>query len=119
MDKRGSLIRMLKQLLQDTQVLHQQGAGYYSCVPIAQRYNKLLAQSHDLFTEPDGLIGTFEDLVESDPKDPADKMKILQGIRIELGQLMSLLESLEEESSEEESSEEESNEEESNEEEST
>ncbi len=101
MDKRTSLIRMLKHLLQDTQVLHQQGAGYYSCAPIAQRYNKLLAQAHDLFAEPDGLIGTFEDLVGSDPKDPADKMKVLQGIRIEIGQLMSLLESLEEDSEEE------------------
>ncbi len=40
------------------------------------------------------MISTFEDQPEDDPKDPADKMKVLQGIRIEVGQLISLLESL-------------------------
>lgn len=94
MDVRTSLIPMLKQLLEDMAVLHQQGAGYYSCIPIIHRYNKLLAQARLLFDKGEGLIGTFEDQEEQDPKDPADKMKILQGIRIEVGQLMSLLESL-------------------------
>ena len=94
MDVRPSLIPMLKQLLEDMAVLHQQGAGYYSCNPIIHRYNKLLAQARTLFAKSDGLIGTFDDQEEQEPKDPADKMKILQGIRIEVGQLMSLLESL-------------------------
>lgn len=94
MDTRTSLIPMLKQLLEDMAVLHQQGAGYYSCIPIIKRYNKLLGQARTLFPEGDGLISTFDDQNESDPNDPADKMKILQGIRIEVGQLMSLLESL-------------------------
>ena len=93
MDTRKSLIMMLKQLLEDMAVLHQQGAGYYSCTPIINRYNKLLGQAGTLFPENGGLIGTFESQTESDPNDPADKMKILQGIRIEVGQLMSLLES--------------------------
>ncbi len=94
MDKRTAIIPMLERLLEDTQVLHQQGAGYYSCTPIIQRYNKLLEQARTLFESKDSLITTFENQPENDPKDPADKMKVLQGIRIEVGQLISLLESL-------------------------
>ena len=94
MDKRSALITMLEQLLEDSTVLHQQGAGYYSCTPIIHRYNKLLAEARSLFEAGDGLIGTFEDQVETDPNDPADKMKVMQGIRIEVGQLISLLQSL-------------------------
>lgn len=94
MDTRLALIRMLKHLLEDSVELHQQGAGYYSCVPIIQRYNKLLAQARPLFDGTPGLIGTFDEQKETDPKDPADKMKVIQGLRIEAGQLISLLESL-------------------------
>lgn len=94
MDTRNALITMLQQLLEDTQVLHQQGAGYYSCVPIIHRYNKLLAQARMLFDTGNGLIDTFEDQLEQDPKDPADKMVVMQGVRVEVGQLVSLLESL-------------------------
>ena len=94
MDTRIAIIRMLKQLLEDSIVLHQQGAGYYSCLPIIHRYNKLLAQARSLFPQGDGLIGTFEAMKESDPNDPADKMKLMQAIRIEVAQLVSLLESL-------------------------
>jgi hypothetical protein len=93
MDVRTTLILMLRQLLEDMLVLHQQGAGYYSCTPITQRYNKLLGQAQGLFVDSNGLMGTFESLDESDPNDPADKMKVIQGIRIEIGQLVSLLES--------------------------
>lgn len=94
MDKRQAIIRMLTQLLEDSIVLHQQGAGYYSCLPIIQRYNKLLAQARVLFPGEDGLMGTFEEQTQIDPKDPADKMKVVQGLRIEAGQLISLLGSL-------------------------
>lgn len=104
MNKSDSIIRMLKKLLEDMQVVYQQGAGYYSCIPIAQRYNKLLDQSRSLFQEPDGLISTFEALEETDPKDPGDKLKVVHGYRIEIGQLMSLLESLEDESADMETS---------------
>jgi len=97
MDLRTSVIRMLKQLVTDMQVIQQQGAGYYSCIPIAKRYNKLLGQARNLPGQSDSLIGTFEELPELDPKDPADKAKVIQGVRIEIGQLISLLESLTEE----------------------
>ncbi|MBN2307444.1 MAG: hypothetical protein JXR94_00645 [Candidatus Hydrogenedentes bacterium] len=98
MNARELLVRMLQQLLQDTQVLHQQGAGYFSCIPIARRYNKLLGQARELSAGTSGLLGTFEDAPEADPKDPAEKMKVVQGIRIEINQLISLLEALAEES---------------------
>jgi hypothetical protein len=94
MDVRTSLIAMLKQLRDDMLVIQQQGAGYYSCTPLARRYNKLLGQVRTVLPGSDGLIGTFEDIVESDPKDPADKMKVVQSIRVEIGQLLTLLESL-------------------------
>jgi hypothetical protein len=83
---------MLKQLLEDMLALQQLGAGYYSCVPLARRYNKLLGQARAL-SQNGGLVTTFDDLEEDDPKDPADKMKVVQGIRIEIGQLIALLES--------------------------
>ena len=94
MDKRTAIIPMLERLLEDTQVLHQQGAGYYSCTPLIRRYNKLLIQSRTLFEGEGTLISTFEDQPDQDPNDPADKMKVLQAIRIEVGQLITLLESL-------------------------
>lgn len=93
MNERESLVRMLKQLQTDMQALHQLGAGYYSCIPFARRYNKLLAQARRLFGLGEGLISTFEEIGEVDPKDPADKSKVVQAIRIEIGQLISLLES--------------------------
>lgn len=93
MNIRTSLITMLKQLRDDMLVIQQQGAGYYSCTPMARRYNKLLAQGRKLFSAGDGLIDTFENVDEADPKDPGEKMKIVQGIRVEISQLLALLES--------------------------
>ena len=92
MGMRKSVVAMLKQLLEDMAVLHQQGAGYYSCNPIIGRYNKLLGQARTIFGAEDTLIATFEDQEKDDPKDPADKMIIIQAIRIEVGQLIALLE---------------------------
>ena len=97
MDLRSSLVRMLKQLLEDMHALQQLGAGYYSCIPIAKRYNKLMEQAQSLFPGAEGLAGTFEKIEEADPKDPSEKMKVVQGIRIEIGQLITLLESMREE----------------------
>ena len=97
MDLRASLVRMIGQLLQDMSTIQPTGSGYYSCTPFARRYNKLLEQSRRLHAPNDALISTFEDIPEADPKDPSDKMKILQSIRIECGQLIALLESSREE----------------------
>jgi len=92
MHEREALLGMLRQLLEDMLAIQQAGAGYYSCVPMIRRYNKLLAQSRKLFDKTDeGLISTFDDLEEKDPNDPAEKMKVIQGIRVEIGQLISLL----------------------------
>lgn len=93
MDEHRALTRMLRQLLEDMAVVQQQGAGYYSTASVAQRYNKLLGIARVLFPNPNGLISTFEDMAETDPKDPGDKMKVMQAIRIEINQLISLLES--------------------------
>ena len=92
MDVRETLINMLRQLLKDMEIVSSQGAGYYTCAPFASRYNKLLAQARTLFPEG-GIAGTFNVLDESDPKDPSVKSKFLLGLRIEIGQLISLLES--------------------------
>lgn len=96
MDVGQSLIRMLQQLLEDMQVIQQQGAGYYSCIPIARRYNKLLGQAKLLLGQSNPLIGTFENIEEADPKDPGEKMKVVQGVRVEIGQLVVLLKAIHE-----------------------
>ena len=96
MTLRRTLILMLQQLLDDMQVIQQQGAGYYSCTPIVRRYNKLLEQSRALVSDDSRLIDSFDALPEEDPKDPGDKIKIVQGIRIEIGQLVTLLRAAEE-----------------------
>ena len=93
MDLRQSLIRMIAQLLEDMHIIQNQGAGYYTCTPFARRYNKLLIQARTLFPADNTLISTFEEMPELDPKDPSDKMKVIQGIRIESGQLIALLDS--------------------------
>ncbi|MFO7774171.1 MAG: hypothetical protein R6W89_00095 [Candidatus Hydrogenedentota bacterium] len=95
MTQRGLLVQMLKRLLEDTWVIQQQGAGYYSCVPLARRYNKLLEQARQLAGN-DSLVKTFEEFEEKDPRDPSDKSKVVQAVRIEIGQLISLLESVDE-----------------------
>lgn len=96
MTLRQTLIRMLQQLLDDMQVIQQQGAGYYSCIPMIRRYNKLLGQARTLVSDAGQIIDTFDAFTEEDPKDPADKIKIVQAIRIEIGQLMALLQTAEE-----------------------
>lgn len=93
MGQRASLLAMLRQLLEDMLAIQQAGAGYYSCIPMVHRYNKLLGAAKRLMGEGT-LADTFEELEEKDPKDPADKMKVIQGIRVEIGQLISLIESL-------------------------
>ena len=93
MSTRTTLIAMLSQLRNEMDVVQSQGAGYYTCAPFAKRFNRLLSQARLLLPE-DGVVGTFDDLEENDPKDPGDKSKVLLEIRIEIGQLITLLESL-------------------------
>ncbi len=95
MDEREkeSLIRMLTQLLKEMDYVQSQGAGYYTCAPFATRYNKLVKQAKRIFGSGNALIETFDDLDETDPKDPSDKSKALLGIRIEITQLISFIES--------------------------
>lgn len=97
MNERESMVRMLHQLLKEMDVVQSQGAGYYTCAPFAKRFNKLLGQAGLLDAGGGGLIATFEQLGEEDPKDPADKSKMLLEIRIEIGQLITLLDSAKEE----------------------
>lgn len=84
---------MLHQLLKEMDVVQSQGAGYYTCAPFAKRFNKLMLKAQVLFPDTGDLMDTFESLKEEDPKDPADKSKVLLEIRIEVGQLIALLES--------------------------
>ncbi len=89
---REALMSMLHQLLKEMDYVQSQGAGYYTCAPFAQRFNKLTVQAARMLGEDNALVQSFEPIDESDPKDPADKSKRLLGIRIEIGQLIALLE---------------------------
>lgn len=88
-----SLLHMLQRLLEDMLAIQQQGPGYYSCVPMIRRYNKLLHHAKLQVNGSTELIKSFDSLDEGDPKDPGEKMKVVQGIRVEAGQLIALLES--------------------------
>ncbi len=101
MGKRDTLVSMLRNLLKEMELVTSQGAGYYTCVPFARRYNKLLGQARTLFHEEDDIVNTFDEMPDSDPKDPGAKGKFLQEIRVEATQLISLLESTREEGQEE------------------
>ena len=97
MSEEKSMIRMLRQLLKEMDVVQSQGAGYYTCTPFAKRFNRLLGRTRQVLVSENGLLATFDPLNENDPKDPADKLKSLLEIRIEIGQLIALLESATEE----------------------
>lgn len=88
-----ALLHMLRQLLKEMEIVSSQGSGYYTCVPFASRFNKLLTLARTLPGLDAALLGTFSPLEECDPKDPADKSRVLLGIRVEISQLISLLES--------------------------
>jgi hypothetical protein len=92
------MVQMLRQLLKEMEIVSSQGSGYYTCVPFARRFNKLLGQARGLQKGTPGLLDTFECIEESDPKDPSDKSKALLGIRVEISQLITFLECLQGES---------------------
>lgn len=100
MSMKKPLIQMLRQLLKEMEIVTSQGAGYYTCVPFARRFNKLLGESRKLFADQEGIIATFETMDEMDPKDPGEKSKVLLGIRVETSQLITLLETTFEDSAE-------------------
>ena len=91
MDARDAMMAMLHELLKEMDTVQSQGAGYYSCKPFARRFNRLLSQAPEILGEQNHLLGTFEPLEEVDPNDPADKGNLLLEIRIEVGQLITLL----------------------------
>jgi len=83
-----TLHRMLKMLLRDLRDLEHRGAGYYSAVPYAERYNKLLGQIRTLYPDDAELLGTFEDMVPESSTDSAVKAKAVERLIVEIGQLI-------------------------------
>lgn len=95
LDERKTLLSMASTFRTDIQDIQQKGAGYYSCGPFVNRYNKLLEKAHELFDEAQTvLLGSFEEVEDNVSVDPADKMKVTQHVLIELGQLISFMESV-------------------------
>jgi hypothetical protein len=86
-----TLYKMLKMLLQDLRDLEHRGAGYYSAVPYAERYNKLLAQVRAAYPEDAGLLGTFEEMVPQSSTDSAVKAKAVERLIVEIGQLIAFI----------------------------
>lgn len=84
---------MVKTLAVDLQNIQQRGAGYYSAAPFVDRYNKLLEKTRAIFEKEDKLlIATFRDLEDTSSVDPSDKMKVIQRVMIEVGQLIAYIE---------------------------
>lgn len=94
MSPRETMIYMLTKLLKEMDYVQSQGAGYYTCAPFSKRFNKNLQQAKHLFGGENPMLDTFDPLDETDPKDPADKSKRLLEVRIEITQLIGLLEAL-------------------------
>jgi hypothetical protein len=91
-DEKKVLLKMMRTLLEDLQMIQQRGAGYYECGSFISRYNKLLAAARELFPGSK-LMDTFAPIEEVRSVDPADKMKMTQKVLIEGNQLASLIES--------------------------
>lgn len=97
MEEKRILLRMLRAFLEDIKNLQHLGAGYYTCAPFIERYNKLLEKAKIILGKKSLLLETFNPLGETRAVDPADKMKVLQKVMIEVGQLIAFIEaSLEE-----------------------
>ena len=95
LDERKTLLSMACIFRTDIQDIQQKGAGYYSCDPFVNRYNKLLAKARELFGEAQTvLLDSFEEVEDTTPVDPSDKMKVTQRVLIELGQLIAFMESI-------------------------
>lgn len=92
MDNKKVLLKMVKTLAVDLQNIQQRGAGYYSAAPFVDRYNKLLEKTKVIFEEDNILITTFLTLEDTSSVDPSDKMKVIQRVIIEIGQLIAYIE---------------------------
>jgi len=95
LEEKKTLLSMARVFRTDIQDIQQRGAGYYSCGPFVNRYNKLLAKARELFSdEQTVLLDSFDELEDTKSVDPADKMKVTQRVLIELGQLIAFMESV-------------------------
>jgi len=95
LDEKRTLLSMARTFRTDIVDIQQKGAGYYSCGPFVNRYNKLLAKARELFGKSQTvLLDSFEEVEDAVSVDPADKMKATQRVIIELGQLMAFMESI-------------------------
>jgi len=97
-----TVYKMLKMLLRDLRDLEHRGAGYFSAVPYADRYNKLLGLIRSIYPEDLGLLGTFDEMKPTSSTDPADKAKAIEKLIVETGQLIAFIEASFEEQQEEE-----------------
>ena len=97
-----TVYKMLKMLLRDLRDLEHRGAGYFSAVPYAERYNKLLGLIRSIYPEDLGLLGTFDEMKPTSSTDPADKAKAIEQLIVEIGQLIAFIEASFEEQQEEE-----------------
>jgi hypothetical protein len=87
-----TLHRMLQMLLGDLRDLEHRGAGYYSVVPYADRYNKLLNQVRTIYPDDADLLATFEEMKPPSSSDPAIKVKAVEQLIVEIGQLIAFIE---------------------------
>lgn len=95
LNEEKTLLSMARTFRTDIQDIQQKGAGYYSCDPFVNRYNKLLSKARELFGEKQTvLLDSFEEVEDTASVDPADKMKVTQRVLIELGQLIAFMESV-------------------------
>ena len=95
LEEKKTLLSMARTFRTDIQDIQQKGAGYYSCGPFVNRYNKLLSKARELFAGSQSVIlDSFEEVEDTASVDPADKMKVTQRVIIELGQLIAFMESV-------------------------
>ena len=96
-DERKILLKMLEALLVDIQNLQHKGAGYFSPSPFVQRYDKLLEKAKIIFPKDSLLLDTFTPVEDSAAREPEEKMKIIQKVVIEAGQLIAYIKAVLEE----------------------
>ena len=87
MDEKKILLEMLRALQNDLQGISQQGAGYFSCAPFIDRYNKLAGKAGAIF-KGSTLMETFQPIKDTASLDPEEKLKVVQTLLVEVGQLI-------------------------------